>query len=324
MKDKVLTYAIVISVLVHLAAVGVIGRASVLRMNSTPPVPAPKLINVDLVNSPDDALKPPPKPMVPEARPTPEPVVTPDMRSNHTPVPPSSAHSAPPRRLTSYQGARPGGTGMRAPGNPGGKLNIGSTSAHGDLGGNWSGGRTPSGWVPGNDSGKGKGSGNTAGVGTPDPVKNATDGSNTHASPPPPLPKTVSVRICDDSGQLAGEHCKHTRTESYIEGNQPGRTCDRCKAPHISRLADQARPSIIKDCPLATGSLDEGLSVSVTVEYTVTADGDVTGVSVARSSGNRAADQAAVRATSRLKYKPAVQDGVPRSVKMTRTYQINT
>lgn len=325
MRDRVLTYAIAISVLLHVAAVGVIGRTSVARLNNAAPqAHASRLINVDLVNSPDDALKPPPKPVVPEAKPEPE--VMPDRTR---PMPPTAnvrpqPSPVPPRPVTSYQGAQPNGTGTHAPGNPGGKLNIGSTSAHGDLSGNWSGGRTPSGWVPGNDNSQGKGSGNSAGVGTPEPVKNATEGPSMHASPPPPTPKTVSVRICEDSGMLAGEHCKRTRTESFIEGNQPTRICDRCKAPHISRLADQAKPVLIKDCALATGSLDEGLSVSVSVEYTVTADGDVTGVSITRSSGNRATDQAAVRATSRLKYKPAVQDGVPRSVKMTRTYQINT
>jgi TonB family protein len=70
--------------------------------------------------------------------------------------------------------------------------------------------------------------------------------------------------------------------------------------------------------------VDEGLSLSVQVEYTVTASGDVTGVQVTRSSGVNAVDKACVSAASGLKYKPAVQDGIARSVKMSRTYRINT
>ena len=68
----------------------------------------------------------------------------------------------------------------------------------------------------------------------------------------------------------------------------------------------------------------KGLNVSVGVEYTVTANGDVSGVEVVKSSGDRSIDRAVVSAAGRCRYKPAVQDGVARSVKVRRTYQFKT
>ena len=64
--------------------------------------------------------------------------------------------------------------------------------------------------------------------------------------------------------------------------------------------------------------------MSVKVEFTVTADGDVSDVEVVKSSGNRAIDRAVSSAAARRKYKPAVQDGVARNVKVSVTYKINT
>jgi protein TonB len=71
-------------------------------------------------------------------------------------------------------------------------------------------------------------------------------------------------------------------------------------------------------------SIPEGLTLRVEIQYTVTADGDVTDITVVRSSGYKALDNAIVSAASRMKYKPAVQDGIPRSVKRVRTYTVNT
>ena len=109
---------------------------------------------------------------------------------------------------------------------------------------------------------------------------------------------------------------------------QPTRTCDRCKAPepvYHSRVADRALPELSRDTRISVpSSIDEGLSFTVEIEYTVTADGNVTNVQVTRSSGIRALDRAIISAASGLKSKPAVQDNIPRSVKMTRTYKINT
>jgi protein TonB len=62
----------------------------------------------------------------------------------------------------------------------------------------------------------------------------------------------------------------------------------------------------------------------VVIEYTVAADGNVEDIKITKSSGYKALDRAVVDSASQLKYKPAIQDGVPRSVKKTRTYTINT
>ncbi|MCE5199043.1 MAG: TonB family protein [Armatimonadota bacterium] len=322
MKDKILIYAIAVSIVAHLGAVCVLGRTSALRMASArPTAPAEKLINVDLVSTPDEAVKPQPQPVAPDVvnELTPQ---QPTMSYPRAAFTPTDTNPTPAHR-TSF--GRRGGSGHSTPGNPGGRLNIGSTSANGNLDGSWGGGQTPVGWVPGNDSGTGRGSGNGSGEGTPEPVRNADDGPGTRPAPAPEASRTVSVKICSESGMLPGEYCKNTTIKTFIDGEQPGRVCNQCKPPHQSRLADQANPILTRDADVAVpGSVDEGMSVTVKVEYTVTADGDVTGVDVIQSSGVRALDKAVISATTRLKYKPAVQDGTPRSVKMTRTYRIKT
>jgi len=208
---------------------------------------------------------------------------------------------------------------------------MGSTSPQGDIPGNLMGGHTPVGHVPGSDNGLGKGSGNSPGTGTSDPPKNVGQGPGITPAPvpyvPKPVPRMLSVRVCDESGLLPGPYCKSTHTGSFLEGAQPTRTCDRCKAPEPfhSSVADRALPELSRDTRISVpSSIDEGLSLTVEIEYTVTADGDVTNIQVTRSSGIRALDRAIISAASGLKYKPAVQDNVPRGVKMTRTYKINT
>lgn len=330
MKDKVLTYAIAASIAINILFVSLVGYTSAGRLDSaSAAVLTPKFIKVDFVGAPSEALKPKPAP-TPKAEPKLQPKSETPRVVEVTPKPIqyTPTHSI---RSTVRQSARPyvavphtpQGSGRQMPGNPGGKLKIGSTSANGDLGGNWGGGRTPVGWVPGSDDGKGKGSGSGAGEGRPDPTPHASNGPGTS---PAPSPRTVSVRICTESGMLAGEYCKSTAVRTYIDGDQPTRVCNRCKAPeHHSTIADHADPILTRDANVSIpSSVEEGLSVVVKVEYTVTDDGSVSGVSILQSSGNRNIDKAAVSATSKLKYKPAVQNGVPRSVKKTRTYRINT
>ena len=198
-------------------------------------------------------------------------------------------------------------------GSPGGKLDIGATSRQGDLASNWQGGKTPVGWVPGSGTTNGVGSGSGPGSGTPEPSKHASEGPGTRPAPAPPAPKTVSVRVCDVSGMIAGEHCRRTRVETYVEGTQPTKVCDKCEAEFKSRLADRANPALIHDTrPSIPLSVEEGLSVSVAVEYTVTADGDVTGVEVVKSSGNRAIDKAVCSAAARRKFaNPPFRMGYP-------------
>lgn len=343
-RDRMWTYAIVGSLVLHLLGLGIIARTYAARMASPEAVRASRYIKVDLVDLPEDrpaARKSAAPRYTPPDRPLPvRPNVpvqslrgfTPPRTSPvpHRPMPSASQArpSAPPRA----QGDNPEPIRtVRVPGNPGGRLNTGTPSAHGDLGGSWTGGRTPVGWVSGDDSGRGKGSGSGIGVGAPDPPKHVDDGPGTRPAPPPlpaPPPPTVSVRVCVVSGDLPNDHCRNTRTETFVEGRQPSSRCARCKAPepeHKSRLADRSEPELIRDSrPKIPDSVEEGLSVTVKVEYTITEDGDVTGVRVIRSSGSKVIDRAVVESASRLKYRPAVQDGVPRSVPRNRTYSINT
>lgn len=314
--DRVFLYAIGISVLVHLVAIGIIGRGSGLSFAGASMLPVPRAISVDLVASPDDALKPPvvaPQPeSTPDKTPAPNSFVPPNTQSRFPTPAPTPATVTP------------------AHGNPGGPINVGSPSSQGSIPGNFGNGQTTPGRVPNSDTGLGNGSGSDAGTGTPEPPKNHVEGSGSVPVPvPTPTPRLLSVKVCNESGMVPGLYCKQTRIGSFIEGKQPTRTCNRCKAPepppHVSRVADRANPELIRDPRITVpGSVDEGLSLTVEVEYTVNADGDVTNVQVTRSSGIRALDRAIVSAASGLKYKPAVQDGIPRGVKMTRTYKINT
>jgi TonB family protein len=125
---------------------------------------------------------------------------------------------------------------------------------------------------------------------------------------------------------LPGPNCKSSRTESFVDGRQPGRACDKCQPEHKSRLADHADARLIRDAtPSVPSSVPEGLRLRVEIIYTVTAKGDVTDVEVTKSSGYRALDQAVARsATREWKYEPAVQDGIPRSSKKTRGITVNT
>ncbi len=175
---------------------------------------------------------------------------------------------------------------------------------------------------PGDERGKGIGSGDGLGRSNPDPPKDAYEGPNTNSSPQPSTPasRKVQVRVCSNSGMLPGEYCNDVITKTFDDGEQPTRVCNKCKPPepvHVSRTAEQTRPVLIRDSRPSI-SVDEPCSVQI--QYTVTADGDVTDVQILKSSGNRNVDKAVVSAALKMKYKPATQDGVPRSVKMTRTY----
>lgn len=58
----------------------------------------------------------------------------------------------------------------------------------------------------------------------------------------------------------------------------------------------------------------EGVQGSAKLLVTVTKEGNVGGVKVARSSGDGRLDAAAVNAVKRWHYQPAVQDGIAREV----------
>lgn len=317
MRDNVLKRAIIISIAVHLAAVCFVGRTSNSRLNAASIAPLPqRLLDVALVRDP--LSEPKPTPVVTPTR-TPDGHIA-DPRIAQVPNPAPSSGAA---RPSSYTPPAPGRTAS----SPGGALNTGTPSRNGDVGMGNSAGRTPVGWVPGGDNGRGIGSGNAAGVGTPEPPR-ADPPRHIDPPAPAPPPKRVTVRICEASGQLAGEHCKSTRNESFNDGEEPRRTCDRCKAPEPapkSRLADRRNPEIAHDVhPRIPDSVDEGLTLEVEIEYWVDTDGSVSGVRVTKSSGNRDMDRAVTSAASQWRYNPAVQDGVARRVQFSRVIRVKT
>jgi protein TonB len=214
---------------------------------------------------------------------------------------------------------------------------MGQTSTAGTIptGSSGSGGRTPVGSVPNeNVGGSGSGSGDApngrGGGGDPTPPPTRTPDPDP-PSPPrqdPPPPKKVEVRVCERSGQRVGRFCTDTRERSFLEGDAPSGKCGQCKEPepeHVNRVAESSEPVCTRDAdPEVPDSLrEEGVegSFSVTVSYTVSANGRVTDVSVSRSSGHDALDDAAVRAIRKFRYKPAQQNGQPRPFKMTKQFR---
>lgn len=123
---------------------------------------------------------------------------------------------------------------------------------------------------------------------------------------------------------LAGPNCKNTRDASFSEGDEPRHTCDKCRAPepvHVNRIADRKDPELVRKSdirPHIPDSVEEGQVVQTEVEYYSDADGGVSGVQVIKSSGNREFDRSVIGAVLQWRYSPAVQDGVPQRVKMTR------
>lgn len=213
----------------------------------------------------------------------------------------------------------------RLPGDPGGALSgVGSPNGT-DMGRVASGG-TPMGWVPGSDNGHGAGSGSGEGVGRPDPVPDAQPGPGQSPAPSievPAQPRTVDVTVCAASGMLPGPHCDKRESRSFREGSEPRSTCDVCKAPFVSRLADRREPELEKDYTPKVPEIDEPGDYTVKIRYTVNTDGSVSDVDIVDPSGITAIDRAVREAALRMKYKPAVQDGEPRSVKITRKYKIS-
>ncbi len=325
MGDKALNRALGISAAIHLLVIAFIGHVSVRALSTPRHTPQrPRFIRVDLVDLPAKAA---PKltdaPRVSLPNPT-------SVRSSA--VSAHAEHLSRQRAVTPTSGNIGSRTSQRVSEpveTAGGKLNIGSTSASGDIPGNWSGGKTPVGWVPDPKEGIGQGSGHSPGVGTPEPPRREgppqTGNSSPSPTPNPPRPEFVDVRVCSHSGLLPGPNCRATEVRTFAEERKPGRTCDLCQPPHTSRLADRAEPQLLQDYPVnVPSSIPEGLTLRVEIQYTVTEDGDVVDITVAKSSGYRVLDNAIVRAASRMKYKPAVQNGIPRSVKRIRAYTINT
>ncbi|MGQ9455999.1 MAG: TonB family protein [Armatimonadota bacterium] len=326
--EKTLTWAFGISLAVHILTIGIIGRTSILNLSASRTPKAPRFIRVELMSlSPKHPVqthkqhleKPPTHNYFKQAS-----VQSQSDTGN------SFRHTSISYRQSGFNNVnRTENPTAYASSNPGGKLNIGSTSSAGDLPGDWQEGKTPIGWVPDPYS-SGQGSGHAPGVGSQEPPRKEELETKVHSPPvsppePSPKPSTVSVRVCSNSGLLPGPNCRDTEVRTFISGRQPTDVCSKCQPPHKSRLADRSEPQLAKDSHInIPSSVPEGLTLRIEIQYTVTADGDVTDVTVLKPSGYKALDNAVISAAYQMKYKPAVQDGIPRSVKRIRTYTINT
>ena len=338
MKDKLLTYAVVASIAVHVVLLVMVGKTSAAKPIA---VDRLKIVQVDLMKTPDEVAvsenKPDaPKPKVEQPSQPAKidvPYVPPINKMVENKHPPKPVSVRPTQHPVPYVAARDPGTQRRVPantvpGNPGGEVKMGTTNRGQDMGYVPRGG-TPSGWVPSTNGGSGRGSGTGLGVGTPEPDPNASDGPGTRPAPAiitPPPPRMIDVTVCAISGSIPGRYCERKETRAYRDGSEPGSACDRCKAPepkHINRLADRSEPELIKDVQPNLPELDESGDYIVWVHYTVDTDGGVSNIDITDSSGLKAIDRAVQNAVSRLKYKPAVQNGEPRSVRIKRKYKIS-
>ena len=327
MRDKVLAYALAVSIGVHILVLCVVGKTSAARPIE---VDSLNLVRVNVIKTPDE-----PKPVPEVSKPAPP---LPQLEREHASVPPPERIPvAPPKKrpVTKPQptpvkpikspvySTSPVKGPVKLPGNPGGPLDLGTGSKNGqDLGGT---GKTPVGWVPGPPSGTGTGSGKGPGVGTPEPIPGAVEGPGKEPAPPPPPPPPpdIDVRVCTESGMLPGPNCEHTAVRSFRPGRQPTAVCNVCKPKHVSTLADRSVPELIsgRRAPKYPESArDRGVEGSVTVEYTINKDGNVVGVQVTSSSGSSDLDRAAVSAVESRKYKPAVQAGIPRNYRKRETF----
>lgn len=334
MRDRVLAYAFIASLCVHLALLGVVGKTSASKPIDPESLKIVKVEMVDLTSQPEPT--PTTEVQQPEPRRAPTPRIAIPRRLFDTiirrpraesprPEPrPSTAGPRPP--VTGPVGTRPTrNTGDRPAGNPGGPLDLGPPTRHGtDVG---PGGRTPVGWVPGDDHGTGAGSGSGPGTGRPDPVPDAGDGPGTKPAPPPPPPPPpppdVEAKVCAESGMLPGPNCERTITKSFRPGSVPDSRCTACKPKHVSTLADRAEPELISgrtQPKYPESAVDQGLEGSVKIEYTINTEGNVVGAKVVSSSGYSALDRAALEAVQSRRYKPAVQGGIPRNYRKRETF----
>lgn len=310
-SNNFLSIGIGLSLAAHLAGMAVVSLDPLPKHSST--VEDTQTVTVQLldiapdpeklvpVNPPEREFLPEPEPVLPNPAPT-APVVRPQPQTRQeasqnrgrTPAQPTpSQRPAPPR-----QQERPGGglPGQERPG--GGELNVGSRSSQGDIA-LPAGGNTPMGWVPGEGSGRGSGrgpgTGNRApvgqGTGQPAPVVPQPPVEQPRPAPPPPRPEPRE--------EPRPEPVQHQSQVAQVEKE---------------KLLSSVRPSI-------PGSVRTNpLNASVTVQFTISTTGSVTGVSVSESSGIAALDKAATDAVKKWKYSPAKQGGVPREVRKTATF----
>jgi len=317
-RDRVLTYALAISVGLHLILLGFVGRTSAARPIDLDEL---KIVRVEMIDLsaeskpiPPDVAKPSIKPVVPE----------PTHISVAPPERPQESRKKPDSRLRSpiYSNTS---ASNKLPGNPGGPLDLGSPGRHGEDFG--PGGRTPVGYVPGSPGGTGAGSGTGPGAGSSEPVPGAVEGPGRITSPPPPPPPPdVEVKVCAESKLLPGPNCGRTTVKNFRPGTQPTSKCTVCKPPHVNAFAPPTPPELVsgrKSPKYPASARDRGIEGSVTVEYTINTEGKVVGVKVVSSSGSDDLDRAAIETVESRNYKPAMQGGIPRNYRKRETFRFS-
>jgi TonB family protein len=332
LSRRLLRWALGCSVVVHVAA---LAAFSVVHLRPVAVPEQPALIEVNLVEPPAPApviarpvenppvappqpapapsvrlprpshIAPPaaPRPAVTRTHPAPPATVAPP-RPAPRPVEPRPAPYQPPRASVAPETRAPAGGGeshtpagggeTTTPARPGGgEVGLGAGSRQGELPGAGGGGTgTAPGSGTGSGSGSGHGTGGSAGPGT---------GTGTGSGP----------------GTGAG-----SGTGSGRGGTEPGAGAGGTGGAgssgggHVSRLADRRIPTLVRRVnpvyPIAAQV--EGVQGSVTLLVTVTKEGTVGRVKVAKSCGDGRLDAAAVNAVKQWRYQPAVQDGIPREV----------
>ncbi len=218
----------------------------------------------------------PPREQTPLAAPQPATPTPPE------PVrPPEPAEARPPEAPPVSDGTQPGGGG----GGGGGSVDLGAPSPGGDLTAVASGG-TAMGEVPGVGSGFGTGVGAGSGGGT-----GGGSGGGTGTGD--------GTGVGEGSGSGAGG--------GQGDGGAPG---------FVSRTAEQQEPVVVYKGSLEypPAAAAEGVEGTVRLEVAVTELGTVSDIRVVESSRDRRLDAAAVEFVRGWRYKPAIQDGKPRSV----------
>jgi protein TonB len=332
MCDRVLTYALVASVGVHIVILCLVGATSATKAVEPDDL---KLVQVRVIGSISDleslspatvrkthhGVEPPRKSAPPHFQ-------TKTDFSINKPIAPVN------QKVKASQVSNNGssirnssrGFGTQVAGNPGGPLNYGPSSVNGVPVG--PSGNTPMGWVPGAPNGSGIGSGSGRGVGLPEPESRAVDGPNTKPSsppppPPPPPPKMVKVTVCAKSKKLPNEYCEHKVVMEFEEGREPHDVCNECKAPFVPKYAPATRPELIsgpQGPKYPASARSRGEEGDVTVEYTIDVNGEVINAVVVSSSGSKDLDRAALECVQSRKYKPAMQDGKPRRYSKRETF----
>lgn len=274
-------YALIGSALLHLA---LFAWFTQIRLPAGPSLPSLRArpIPVELFTP----ARPKPATVLPRAQPKPPPKPVP-IPAVEPPKPiPAPRLAAPrPRPAPSLPSPAPSLTPKPSHASPpsggGGRVGLGTLAPGGDLPvapGAGAGG-TPVGAVPGAGTGSGSGTGPGKGEGPPG---TAEPKPNPVVAPPPPPPPKSEVKPPE----------------------------------HHSTLADRANPELVQRVnptyPLS--AKEDGVEGTVQLRVRVESDGSVGAVHVTKSAGDSRLDDAAIAAVKHWKYKPAVQNGVPRAV----------